>query len=327
MSVRVLTAGQARAVNELMPGNQNVFLGDKVKYALDVIAPPGNVWFVSRNVFSSGDGKAWDTAFKTIGEAIAQVNEDYIAALPPTKGRNATIYIGEGWYSETPLLLTANDVTIIGVAPGSHDPVVLYGSGTLGGWDSGAGGPALSIVGSNCDFINMGFFTHDALYPAVREGGHVGDTGLNAGYVNVTGNRYLKCSFVRNVDNGSLGGLDIASSEGPDIFGCRFSTSQKDWAIRIRSNGHTNPVGVNIKDAMFVGMPIGVQIVAGSDNIVQHCIFMDDMTDRAGAISTPITNEGNNLIAIENYWEFDDANSITGNGDHLNINNFQLAKT
>ncbi len=287
MSSRILTAGQARAVNNLLPGNQNVMLGDKVKYALDVIAPPGNSWFVNRNMFATGDGKAWDTAFKTWGEAIAQVNADYTEALPPTKGRNATIYVAEGWYSEVPLLLTANDVTIIGVAPGSHDPVVLYGSATADGWDIGAGGPALSIRGSNCDFINIGFFTHDVLYPAVREGGHGSDTGLFGAYSFVTGNRYLHCSFVRNVDDGSLGGLDVVSAEGPDILDCRFSTSQKDWAIRTRSNGFNNPVGTYIKDAKFVGMPVGVNIVSGSDMVVEHCIFMDDMTDRPGAISTP----------------------------------------
>ena len=323
-----MTLEEATVLNNLEPGNQNVRIGDKLKFTLDMISPPGNVWFVSRNVLVSGNGNSWDQAFKTIGEAIAQVNEDYTNNVPPIRGRNSIIYVGEGWYGEVPLLITASDVTIIGLAPGSHDPVVLYGSATPGGFDAGAGGPCLTIRGANCTFGNMGFFTSDPLYPSVRIGGNGSDAGLNGGVASgPTGSLFRNCAWVRDVNNGSLGGLDVVCNEGPDLIGCRFSTSCKDWGIRIRTNGVTNPVGVRIVDGRFVGTPIGVQSLNGSETIVQHNIFIDDMTDRAGAISTPITNEGNNLIAIENYWEFSDANAITGNGDHLNINNHTLAKT
>ena len=323
-----MTEDEATVLNNLEPGNQNVRIGDKLKFTLDMISPPGNVWYVSRNVLVSGDGKSWDQAFKTIGEAITQVNDDYTDNVPPIRGRNSIIYIGEGWYSEVPLLLTANDVTIVGLAPGSHDPVVLYGSSSAGSWAAPSGGPALTIRGSNCTIRNMGFITRDPLYPSVRIGGNPSDLGLNgATYSTATGNMLVDCSFVRDAADGSLGGLDIVNAEGPDIIRCRFSTSCKDFGIQIRTNGTNNPVGVRIVDCRFVGTPIGVDINNGSECIIQHCIFIDDMTDRADTITTPVTNEGNNTILIENYWEFSDANAITGNGDHLNINNNTLAKT
>ena len=174
--------------------------------------------------------------------------------------------------------------------------------------------------------MNMGFYTSDPLYAAVQDGGHASDTHLSARSDSYN-NKFVNCSFIRGVADGELGGLDIASNEGPIVEGCRFSTSCKDFGIRIRSNGNTNPVGVQIKDCKFVGTETGVIKVAGSDCIIEHCLFIDDTTDRADAITTPVTNEGNQLILIDNYWEFSDANAITGNGDHLNINNNTLAKT
>ncbi len=328
MGDRSITAGEAISLNNLQPGHQNILLGDKMKFALDILVPPGNVWYVSRNVVASGDGKSWETAFLTVGEAIAQVNADYIVAVYPGRGRNTIIYVGEGWYGEVPLLLTANDVTIIGLAPGGHDPVVLYGSATAGGFDAGAGGPALTIRGANCTIQNMGFFTSDPLYPSVRIGGNASDAGLNGGVASSpTGSVFKDCAWVRDVDNGSLGGLDVVCAEGPDILNCRFSTSCKDYGIQIRTNGVINPVGVRMVDCRFVGIPTGIDINNGSEAIVQRCLFIDDMTDRSGSITVPIANEGNNTIAIENHWEFSEANAITGGGDHLMINNFQLAAT
>jgi hypothetical protein len=262
------------------------------------ITSAGTKYFVSRNVENSGDGKSWDKA--------------------------TVIYVGEGWYSETPLTLTANDCTIISTAPGTHDPTVLYGSANAGSYDINSGGPALTIQGSNNSIINMGFFTYDVLYPAVQIGGAAGDYG---GLNSCTGNKLVNCSFVRDVADGCIGGLLVACAEGPEVVGCRFSTSNKDYGIKIKSNGVINPVGVWIKDCKFIGTETGIDKDAGSDIIVEHCLFIDDTTDRADTITTPITSEGNQLIAIDNYWEFSDANAITGGGDHLNINNNTLAKT
>ena len=284
----------------------------------------GKKYFVSRNVTASGDGLTWDTAFKTITEAVTAVNAAYAAAAQPNKGRNNVIYVGEGWYAETPITLTASDTYIIGTAPGTHDSIVLYGVPVAGTFSGVAGGPALTVHGSNNTIMNMGFYTSDVLYPSVQNGGAAGDYG---GYKDCYGNKYINCTFVRDVADGSIGGILTSASEGPEIVGCRFSTSCKDYGIKIKSNGVTNPVGVWIKDCKFIGTETGIIKTAGSDCIVDGCLFIDDTTDRADAITTPVTNEGNQLILINNFWEFSDANAITGGGDHLNINNNTLAKT
>ena len=135
---------------------------------------PGQKYYVSRNVGSSGDGKSWAGAFKTIGEGIAALN---LAAvndrwLSPG-GRNAVLYIDEGWYGETGLVLSASDVRIIATAPGSgiNDGTILYGSATQGGFDAGAIIPALRITGSSVEIWNMGFMNSaSGLYPCVTVG-------------------------------------------------------------------------------------------------------------------------------------------------------------
>ena len=286
-----------------------------------VVQPAGNIWYVSRNVAASKGGKTWDTAFKTFKEAIAQVNADFTAAAQPDVGRNTVIYVGEGWYGETPTTLTASDCHIIGTAPGSHDSIVIYGSATAGGFDNPSAGPALIIEGSNNTIENIGFFTHDPLYMCVRDGAHSSDGAQKHTY----NNAFINCNFVRDSDNGSFGGIDVVSNEGPYIIGCRFSTSTNVAAIRIRSNGDTNPVGVRIEDCHFVGTPIGIQIVAGHQTFIRHNFFYDDTTDRSEEIDTCVDNAGSSSTTyIENYAEFTEGNQVVG-GTSVKINNFQLA--
>ena len=282
-------------------------------------------YYVDRNVGYSGDGSTWTQAFKTFQEAITKVNLDYTNGSAPSNGRNRRIIVGEGWYAETPTTLTASDVHIIGVAPGTHDSTVIYGVPVAGTFSGVAAGPALFISGSNNTIENMGWYTSDPLFPSMQIGSAAGDYG--GAVVSNNGNKIINNSFVRNAADGSIGGILVACAEGLEIIGCRFSTSCKDYGIKIKSNGDYNPVGVWIKDCKFIGTETGIEKTAGSDVIVEHCLFIDDTTDRADTITTPITNEGNQLIAIDNYWEFSDADAITGNGDHLNINNNTLAKT
>lgn len=251
------------------------------------MAFPGGVWYVSRNRGSiSGDGRSWDQAFLTWTEAVEAVNLAFSTAAFPTRGRNTAILIDEGWYAEPPMTLTASDVHMIGTAPGSHDHTVLWSAPVYGVFSGVAGGPALTLGGSNCTLENLGFYTNDVLYGSVADGRHAGDPDVSA-RVSTFSNKIIDCSFVRTNDDGSLGGLDIASNEGPIVARCRFSTSCKDWGIRIRSNGSTNPVGVSIRDCEFVGCETGIAQVAGHQTRITDNFFADDTTDRPGVMAAP----------------------------------------
>lgn len=317
-------SGSARYKN--LQVDKELFIGNQ---SITAINRPGKTYYVDRNhngAGSSGDGSSWDQAFLTIGEAVAKVNADYTAAgNGDSRGRNRTILVAEGWYGEVPMTLTADDVHIIGVAPGSHDSVVLYGSATAGGFDIGAGGPALQLTCSNSTIENMSFFTHDVLYASIQDGGHSGDGHL-AATANSYNNKIINCNFIRDVDGGALGGIDCVSQEGPIIEGCTFSTSCKDFGIRIRTNGVVNPVNVGVYNCRFTGTPIGVDANEGHNTVVMGSFFMDDTSDRPGTITSAVDSTGaTNTAVMECYSEFSNANVLVGGTSPLAINNFFLA--
>ena len=172
---------------------------------------PGGKWYVSRNRGSiSGDGKNWDQAFLTWGEAVAAVNLGYSTAAFPTRGRNWLILVDEGWYGEQTMTLSASDGTILGTGSGTAGRSVLYGSLTAGGFDDGNTGPALAITGGNNTFMNFDVVNRSATisgvynnagnpteHPCLLEGTYL---------VPVTYNKYVGINFMRDqVDAASWG--------------------------------------------------------------------------------------------------------------------------
>jgi len=254
-------------------------------------------YYVDRNVGASGIGTSWSTAFKTIGEAITQVNADYTAGTAlPDKGRNRCIVISEGWFSEVGMTLTASDVTIISTASGSRiaDGTVLYGSATAGGWDAGAVVPALTVTGSAVSFINMGFMNSaSGLYPCVS----VGVSG-SSGPTDVV---FYNCFFPRDVADAYTYAIVDYSNEGGRYEGCYFSQSAKTGGILIASNGVNNPVNTRVIGCTFQGTPVGVHQTAGHNTIITKNWFIDTSDDRADTIDNPINVVATSAFTTGNY--------------------------
>jgi hypothetical protein len=301
--------------------DDNLYVANQIVSAANTA---GDIYYVDRNhnvAVSSGDGSSWDEAFLTLKEAIDAVNADYTGAVAPSRGRNGVIFVAEGWYAELPHTLTASDVTIISVAPGFHDPTVIYGVPVAGTFSGVAGGPTLTITGSNNSIINMGFYTSDPLYAGIRNGANASDPdGPTASAP--TGNAFINCNFVRDVADGELGGIDDLGADGTLIDGCFFSTSCKDWGVRIRSNGVVNPVNPVIRNSRFVGTPTGVQQDAGHNSLIQSNSFFDDTSDRADVVDTPIVITATSSMCINNYAMTTKANLITGAGTINDIGNW-----
>jgi len=272
----------------------------------------GESYYVSRNVGTSGDGLSRVDAFKTIGEAIAAVNLAFSTAAFPTRGRNTRIIIDEGFYSEVPLTLTASDCHIIAQAPGNHDSTVLYGSATAGGFDIGAGGPALTVTGSNCTIENLGVFTHDVLFPAMQNGALAGAT---------TGNAFINCGAIRDVADGCIGGILDYSADGAIYDGCFFSTSCKDYGVKSTTDGVVNPVNLAVRNCSFVGTPTGVDIAAGHNARITDNEFVDDTSDRPAVVDFPIVVSGTAFCA-RNTSALTKAAIVTGGGTIVDVNNW-----
>lgn len=259
---------------------------------------PARTYYVDRNTGASGDGLSLENAFLTIGEAIAQVNADYTAGSNDGRsaGRMRRIVIGEGWYLESPLTLTANDVHIVANAPGAHDSVVLYGTGTPGTASITSGGPALSVEGWNNTIEGLGMFTYDTNYYCLQIGGHTSD--LN-GQQQVAGNKVLGCSFVRNAFQASKGGIYFTDMDGIWIEGCFFSTSALTAGIRAYTDGSTNPVNPTIVGCRFIGCDTGILAdTTISGWVIMHNVFLDDITDRANASDNPLNITGSGVAAL-----------------------------
>lgn len=286
------------------------------------LVPPENKYYVSRNVGTSGDGSSWAEAFKTIGEAIAAVNLAYSLAQYPTRGRNTMIIVDEGYYIELPLTLTANDCHIISAAPGTYDKTVLYGSSVAGTPTVTSGGPALTITGSNCTVEEMGFFTHDVLYPALRIGTNAGDPDTPT-VSSPTGTKILNCAFTKEPEDGQIGGILDYDIAGSLIDGCTFSTSCKDYGIKIASNGVVNPIDNIVRNCKFTGVPTGILQAAGHNALYHDNRFMDDTSDTADTCDTPIVIDATSGQAWDNWAQgVDAADAVTGTGTISEIRNW-----
>jgi hypothetical protein len=267
----------------------------------------GNKWYVSRDVAASGNGSSWAKAFKTIGEAVSRVNADYTAALYPSKGRNTTIYIGEGYYTEAAVTLTANDCAIIAVASGHHDSVVLYVTSTTT--------PALKITGSNNTIYGLGVVNvSTGLQPAIQ----LADGAIS--------NSIINCSATKDVVDSCKYGIEDLGNAYTYIEGFEATTSCSVAGIRMYS-ATNNGIQQQIKNSLFYGTPSGILVDAASHQLlIQGNTFMDDTSDTADTVDTPILNNGGTSIIVrDNYAQTTTGNLVTGAGSSKEANNFQLA--
>lgn len=261
------------------------------------LGPVAETYYVDRNIGASGDGMALHKAFKTFGEAVSQVNEDYAAGAnnSKSKGRMRRIAIAEGWYSETGITLTASDCHIVSLAPGAgiSDGVVLYGSATAGGYDAGAVVPALIISGSSNTFEGVGFMNSaSGLYPCVTVG--------TSGVTGPADNAFFKCFFPRDVADAYTYAIVDYGNEGLRVEGCYFSQSAKTAGILIASNGVVNPVNDLIANCRFIGTPIGIHQTAGHNTLIRHNWFVDASDDRADTIDNPCNIAATSAFMVHN---------------------------
>ena len=268
--------------------------------------PSAQNYFVDRNIGASGDGTEWDKAFKTIGEAVTKVNADYTAAAAlPDQGRNRRIIIGEGWYSEVTMTLSASDVHIVGVGAGHMARTVLYGSLTAGGWDDGNTGPALAITGANNTIENMDFVNRSATisgvynncgspteHPCIVEG-----TFLVPTYYN----RYVNCGFMRDQADAASWGIISYSADHTLIEGCTFNgRSLKLGGIAFPSGTGTNHSCDIVRNCYFYGTPTGIYQNSSHNTWIHHNFFADQGAN-AETITAPCNIAGGTAYMYFNF--------------------------
>lgn len=298
--------------------NKDYVLGGNYTFTGGLRAPvgAGTAYYVDRNATGNGNGLSWGNAYTTITEAINAVNSDYSSATAPSGGRNRTIYIGEGYYGEVPVSLTCNDCTIIVVAPGTHDSTVFYGSATAGGFDATTTAPAITITGSNNTIYGLGVVNRSAgLQPAIL----IDDGAIS--------NKIINCKITKDAADSSIYGIVDLGNAYTEIIGCEFTVSCKTAGIRLYS-ATNNSIQIKIQDCVFMGMPTGVLIDAAAHMArILDCMFMDDTSDVADTMDTPILNNSGQDITIGRcVSRLSTANLVTGNGNSLQFDLFTFTE-
>jgi hypothetical protein len=216
--VDYLSEAEAQEISLLMPGNQNIELGEKVRYALmrDVGFPFGDKYYVDgTNGNNANDGLSWQTAFKTIQFALNKAR--YLpgtTTINSAKDQHKWIFVGPGQYNEQ-LLFSGYNIHLIGVSPlsnGDYGVVVNYN-------DAIASTAVLGFTGSGLEIANICFNSAHAipiiLLADTSDAVHIHDCwikGDNSKTVTIGISCEIKNSIIENnIINGCITGIDVAA--------------------------------------------------------------------------------------------------------------------
>lgn len=204
MNNQYLSQSEADVLNNLMPGNQNIGVGSKLKGALDSSVQFGTKWYLdATNGSDSNDGLSYQTAFKTLPVAYAAL----------TTNKNEILYLigGASSINLAAAFTWAKDYThMIGLSAGG-----VYGR---------------SRIGHNADFATL--FTVDAngcVFENIHwQSGRGSATNLNCLWIHETANynTFINC----HIDS------PLHATEGAAAYKCLTLGGTPGSLLGARSN-------------------------------------------------------------------------------------------
>lgn len=150
MNSQYVTSAEAAAIDALMPGNQVFGIGTRLRNSLMNAVPVRSKWFVDGSNGKDGnDGKAWDSAFATIQNAIDFASVlDTIIILPKAIPAGASDPVD---YAENLIIpATKPGLTLIGFGAGRVQggiPQLKKGSGASA---------LLTVRAPGCSILGLG---------------------------------------------------------------------------------------------------------------------------------------------------------------------------
>jgi len=118
MDNNFLSLNEAKAINNLSPGNQQYFVGDRLRTSLNMgIGFRQNAkYYVRADGDDGNDGLSWDTAFKTIQAACNKARYiDGTTTIDSSKNRDKYIFVAPGVYNEQ-VLFSGYNIHLIGLS-------------------------------------------------------------------------------------------------------------------------------------------------------------------------------------------------------------------
>lgn len=227
---------------------------DKPLIARNIWTPHSNVYYVDKRVSSSGNGRSWNFAFKTIAEAISVMN----ARID---------------WSETPWAV--GDICFIG--PGSYDENLTsmpYGATLIGaGHDMRDGQQGTKIAPTTGDCIDVGAMINTRLINI----GLIAPASKDCIDADIMNNNMLEnCYFSGPAETQTARGIVTKDAVMNKIIGCQFSCLDKgidvNYADANDSFSH-NLIDNSIFDQIdSAGIEISTNLV-GPSSKVRHCDF------------------------------------------------------
>ena len=307
-----LTTNQISRLNDACPALDNASLGTWLN-EMSQLAPrdPRYFRYVDSSVSSSGDGKSWANAFKTVTEGIAAIND--------LAGYRPTLFIAPAFYIEKASAIeeiTANDWMIY--TPYTPEGTVLFGSGTDGSV-SASTEHLLRLKSANGIIKGLTLYNHVNTKSCIYIDT---DAAATEGFGNIIDGVH----FSPQAQDGFQYGITIAGGACNRIQNCFFEGA-KDAGIYMYSNLN-NPSRNTISGNIFRGTDNAVYINAACyDLLFEHntCLIGDLSGEgMTNAIDATAGYSAGKTIVAHNYFEQADwATAVTnaGAGTFVNIDN------
>ena len=247
-------------------------------YARNMVTYIDIVWYVDGRRTTSGNGKSWTRAFKTIEEALIAVAASYANNSARTFH---TIYVGPGDYdvSAAALALTVEGTKIIGMGDAYRNVSMIYSaSGSL---------DLMTINAHHCEIIGMAF----SVIPDTKSA--IVMSGSSASY---------KCRVAHCRLDGWSGEYGIYLNESPD-FVIEHNLFRSFNTAAVRSNS-TRTI---IRDNIFhvVAAKIGIEHVPSGgnrpDNVYIDNLFSGVTSSTTTAIKFTGAPSDGTIICARNY--------------------------
>lgn len=195
----------------------------------------GEVFYVSSSGSdTTGDGKSWSSAVKTINKAVELC----------TSGRGDLIYVAPGFYMvDETQTIDKSDIKIYGCSNGDES-VQFFGSGSTSS-ATASDYNLITITGGNIELKNLGLFTYKNTKSAIYINGEGG--GYNGGGCVIDG-----CLFSPQVADGQAYGIMSEAGAMNTVKNCKFYAT-KTAGIYIKGSTSNNPTRWVIKDNLFYG--------------------------------------------------------------------------
>lgn len=267
-----------------------------------------SVFYVDGNRLSSGDGRSWFTAFKTLAEGLAATHAYQSTSANRAWAHRATLYVaGDDLDEDLTKFSEKTDVIGVGSDDGNKGPRIL-GNHVLEA--------ASSDTYAGCRFINI-TFKPEAAGPVVTI-----PTGQH-------GIEFIGCKFEWSA--ASTTGILITASTDMVVDNCRFtkgsSTGFSTAAISIAAGAAGQTVITNSYIDSGVGVLInasttGEGILIDSNVFVSVTLCVDDDSDLAYLTKNMFISEADNST-IGNCLDFNDkkaaGNILTGSSDTQSV--------